>query len=113
MATARGGTSAGSPKTKRPLAHVGPRRPPRPVRRTGRPRPGPALRTRCSLYNAAGTLDPAVHQVDLDRAAVRREGDDVTVVVYGGCASKALDTWGGCAARLVAEASASTQKRSG
>ncbi|MEU3744141.1 MULTISPECIES: alpha-ketoacid dehydrogenase subunit beta [Streptomyces] len=44
-----------------------------------------------SLYNAAGTLDPAVQQVDLDRAAVRREGTDVTVVAYGGCVSKALE----------------------
>lgn len=44
-----------------------------------------------SLYNAAGTLDPAVHEVDLDRAAVRRAGDDVTVVAYGGCVPKALE----------------------
>ncbi|MFF5764018.1 alpha-ketoacid dehydrogenase subunit beta [Streptomyces tanashiensis] len=45
----------------------------------------------CSLYNAAGMLDPAVHDVDLDSAAVRREGADVTVVAYGGCVSKALE----------------------
>ncbi|KOG09086.1 MULTISPECIES: alpha-ketoacid dehydrogenase subunit beta [Streptomyces] len=44
-----------------------------------------------SLYNAAGTLDPAVHQVDLDHAAVRRQGTDVTVVAYSGCVSKALE----------------------
>ncbi|MFE2012884.1 alpha-ketoacid dehydrogenase subunit beta [Streptomyces sp. NPDC059491] len=44
-----------------------------------------------SLYNAAGTLDPAVRKVDLSRAAVRREGTDVTVVAYGGCLSKALE----------------------
>ncbi|GGS89115.1 pyruvate dehydrogenase subunit beta [Streptomyces tanashiensis] len=44
-----------------------------------------------SLYNAAGMLDPAVHDVDLDSAAVRREGADVTVVAYGGCVSKALE----------------------
>ncbi|GEB55265.1 alpha-ketoacid dehydrogenase subunit beta [Streptomyces gardneri] len=44
-----------------------------------------------SLYNAAGKLDPAVQQVDLDRAAVRREGTDLTVVAYGGCVSKALE----------------------
>ncbi|MFF3608908.1 alpha-ketoacid dehydrogenase subunit beta [Streptomyces sp. NPDC002463] len=44
-----------------------------------------------SLYNTAGMLDPAVHDVDLDRAAVRREGTDVTVVAYGGCVSKALE----------------------
>ncbi|MBX9421618.1 alpha-ketoacid dehydrogenase subunit beta [Streptomyces lateritius] len=44
-----------------------------------------------SLYNAAGKLDPAVQQVDLDRAAVRREGTDLTVIAYGGCVSKALE----------------------
>ncbi|MFJ6351920.1 alpha-ketoacid dehydrogenase subunit beta [Streptomyces sp. NPDC092046] len=44
-----------------------------------------------SLYNAAGILDPSVRSVDLDRAAVRREGTDVTVVAYGGCVSKALE----------------------
>ncbi|MFF6772942.1 alpha-ketoacid dehydrogenase subunit beta [Streptomyces sp. NPDC012637] len=44
-----------------------------------------------SLYNAAGPLDPAVEEVDLDRAAVRRAGDDVTVVAYGGCVPKALE----------------------
>ncbi|MFD8827655.1 alpha-ketoacid dehydrogenase subunit beta [Streptomyces sp. NPDC059605] len=43
-----------------------------------------------SLYNMSGTLDPAVHEVDLDRAAVRHEGGDVTVVAYGGCVPKAL-----------------------
>ncbi|MFI8521227.1 alpha-ketoacid dehydrogenase subunit beta [Streptomyces sp. NPDC085481] len=44
-----------------------------------------------SLYNAAGKLDPALQKVDLDRAAVRREGTDVTVVAYGGCLPKALE----------------------
>ncbi|MFF9011687.1 alpha-ketoacid dehydrogenase subunit beta [Streptomyces sp. NPDC014870] len=44
-----------------------------------------------TLYNAAGTLDPEVHEVDLDHAAVRHEGTDVTVVAYGGCVSKALE----------------------
>ncbi|MFJ5708408.1 alpha-ketoacid dehydrogenase subunit beta [Streptomyces sp. NPDC093105] len=44
-----------------------------------------------SLYNASGTLDPAVRGVGLDRAMVRREGADVTVVAYGGCVPKALE----------------------
>ncbi|MFB7835158.1 alpha-ketoacid dehydrogenase subunit beta [Streptomyces sp. NPDC056056] len=44
-----------------------------------------------SLYNTADMLDPAVHDVDLDRAALRREGTDITVVAYGGCVSKALE----------------------
>ncbi|WP_335939624.1 alpha-ketoacid dehydrogenase subunit beta [Streptomyces sp. PTD5-9] len=43
-----------------------------------------------SLYNAAGVLDPAVQAVDLDRAAVRRPGTDVSVVTYGGSLPKAL-----------------------
>ncbi|MFC8275286.1 alpha-ketoacid dehydrogenase subunit beta [Streptomyces sp. NPDC057271] len=49
------------------------------------------------LYNAAGTLDPTVQEVDLDRAAVRREGTDVTVVAYGGCVPKALEAAEGLA----------------
>lgn len=44
-----------------------------------------------SLYNASGTLDPAVHGVDLDHAAVRREGTDVTVIASSGCVPKALE----------------------
>ncbi|WP_306324717.1 alpha-ketoacid dehydrogenase subunit beta [Streptomyces venezuelae] len=44
-----------------------------------------------SLYNAAGTLDPTLQGVDLDSAAIRRAGTDVTVVVYGGCLPKALE----------------------
>ena len=42
------------------------------------------------LYNASGTLDPAIESVDLDRAAIRREGADVTVITYGGSLPKAL-----------------------
>jgi len=42
------------------------------------------------LYNVEGELDPAVTAVDIDRAAVRREGGDVTLVTYGGCLPKAL-----------------------
>lgn len=43
------------------------------------------------LYNASGTLDPAIESVDLDRAAIRREGADVTVITYGGSLPKALE----------------------
>jgi pyruvate dehydrogenase E1 component beta subunit len=37
-----------------------------------------------SLYNARGTLPPDVGPVDIDHAAVRREGQDVSLVTYGG-----------------------------
>src|SRR5512139_1529056 len=35
------------------------------------------------LYNAEGTLDPAVTAVDICSAKVRRPGKDVTIVTYG------------------------------
>ncbi len=43
-----------------------------------------------SLYNAKGTLAPDAGPVDIDHAAVRREGDDVTIVTYGGTLATAL-----------------------
>ncbi|GAA2149599.1 pyruvate dehydrogenase complex E1 component subunit beta [Nocardioides koreensis] len=43
-----------------------------------------------SLYNLKGELAEDAGAVDIDRAAVRRAGDDVTVVAYGGCVAKAL-----------------------
>jgi pyruvate dehydrogenase E1 component beta subunit len=42
-----------------------------------------------SLYGAEGDL-PAVGATDLDRAAIRRPGRDVTLVAYGGTVRKAL-----------------------
>jgi pyruvate dehydrogenase E1 component beta subunit len=42
------------------------------------------------LYNAEGELDPAVQAVDIDRAAIRRSGEDVTLVTYGGSLPKTL-----------------------
>jgi pyruvate/2-oxoglutarate/acetoin dehydrogenase E1 component len=44
-----------------------------------------------SLYNMEGELADDAGAVDIDRAAVRREGTDVTVVTYGGSLFKALD----------------------
>jgi pyruvate dehydrogenase E1 component beta subunit len=44
-----------------------------------------------SLYNLAGELDPDAGPVDLDHAQVRRPGDDVTLVTYGGSLAKALE----------------------
>jgi pyruvate dehydrogenase E1 component beta subunit len=41
-------------------------------------------------YNLEGELDPAVTAVDLDRAAIRRAGSDVTLVTYGGSLTKTL-----------------------
>ena len=42
------------------------------------------------LYNVEGQLDAAVTGVDLDRAAVRRPGTDVSLITYGGCLAKTL-----------------------
>lgn len=43
-----------------------------------------------SLYNASGELDPAAAPVDLDHAAVRRPGTDISLITYGGSLPKAL-----------------------
>jgi pyruvate/2-oxoglutarate/acetoin dehydrogenase E1 component len=51
------------------------------------------------LYNMAGELDPAVTAVDINRARVRREGADVSLVTYGGSLFKTLDA----AAELAAD----------
>ncbi len=42
------------------------------------------------LYNVEGDLDPAIRSVDIDRAAIRRAGRDVTLVTYGGSLPKTL-----------------------
>jgi len=42
------------------------------------------------LYNVEGELDPAIRSVDIDRAAIRRAGRDVTLVTYGGSLPKTL-----------------------
>jgi pyruvate dehydrogenase E1 component beta subunit len=44
-----------------------------------------------SLYNEGGELAADAGDVDIDRAAVRRAGDDVTVVTYGGSLPKVLE----------------------
>ncbi|MGW3044355.1 alpha-ketoacid dehydrogenase subunit beta [Kitasatospora sp. NPDC001159] len=44
-----------------------------------------------SLYNVTGTPDPGVAPVDLDSAAVRRAGSDVTLITHGGSLGKALE----------------------
>jgi len=44
-----------------------------------------------SLYNAAGEIAEDAGPVDLDRAAVRREGSDVTLITYGGSLGKTLE----------------------
>ncbi len=43
------------------------------------------------LYATEGALDDAAGPVDLDRAAVRRAGRDVTIVTYGGSLPKSLE----------------------
>jgi pyruvate dehydrogenase E1 component beta subunit len=44
-----------------------------------------------ALYNAAGELADDAGPTDIDRAAVRRAGSDVTLIAYGGTLAKALD----------------------
>jgi pyruvate dehydrogenase E1 component beta subunit/2-oxoisovalerate dehydrogenase E1 component len=51
-----------------------------------------------SLYNVEGELDEGAGAVDIERAAVRRPGRDVTLITYGGTLGKTLE-----AARLLAE----------
>jgi pyruvate/2-oxoglutarate/acetoin dehydrogenase E1 component len=58
------------------------------------------------LYNLEGELDPDAGPVDIDRAAVRRSGSDVTIVTYGGSLGKALQAAGqlagrGCSAEVI------------
>jgi len=43
------------------------------------------------LYNMTGEIDEAAGPVDIDRAAVRREGADISLVTYGGSLFKTLD----------------------
>jgi pyruvate/2-oxoglutarate/acetoin dehydrogenase E1 component len=43
------------------------------------------------LYNLEGELDEGACSVDLDRAAVRRAGTDLTLITYGGSLWKALE----------------------
>ncbi|ARF53394.1 alpha-ketoacid dehydrogenase subunit beta [Streptomyces gilvosporeus] len=43
-----------------------------------------------SLYNAAGELAPLTAPVDLDHAATRRQGTDISLITYGGSLPKAL-----------------------
>jgi len=43
-----------------------------------------------TLYNMEGELSVDAGPVDLDRAVVRREGSDVTLVTYGACLYKTL-----------------------
>jgi len=53
-----------------------------------------------SLYPLEGELDDDAGPVDIERAAVRRTGDDVTLVAYGGTLATAVEA----ADKLAAEA---------
>ncbi|MEI8406625.1 MULTISPECIES: alpha-ketoacid dehydrogenase subunit beta [unclassified Kribbella] len=44
-----------------------------------------------ALYNLSGELPVAAGPVDIDRAAIRRPGTDVTLVTYGGSLGKSLE----------------------
>ncbi|WP_141576761.1 alpha-ketoacid dehydrogenase subunit beta [Actinomadura sp. WMMA1423] len=52
-----------------------------------------------SLYGMAGELAPGAGAVDIDRAAVRRAGSDVSLITYGGTLGKTLEA----AERLASE----------
>ncbi|SNS28102.1 pyruvate dehydrogenase (acetyl-transferring) E1 component subunit alpha [Tropicimonas sediminicola] len=43
------------------------------------------------LYNRTGQLDTNAGPVDISKAAVRRQGDDVTLITYGGSLYKTLE----------------------
>jgi pyruvate dehydrogenase E1 component beta subunit len=43
-----------------------------------------------TLYGVSGPLEEGAGAVDIARAAVRRAGQDVSVIVWGGCLGKAL-----------------------
>ena len=43
------------------------------------------------LYNMEGELAATAGPVDIDKAAVRREGDDISLITYGGSLWKTLD----------------------
>ena len=57
-----------------------------------------------SLYNASGDLADDAGPVDIDHAAVRREGSDLTIVTYGGCLAPCLQ-----AAERLADEGVSTE----
>lgn len=42
------------------------------------------------LYNVEGVLDPTTTSVDIEHAAIRRPGRDVTLVTYGGSLPETL-----------------------
>jgi pyruvate dehydrogenase E1 component beta subunit len=44
-----------------------------------------------SLYNVAGELDDAAGPVDIDTAAIRRPGADISLITYGGTLPAVLD----------------------
>ncbi|MEO1060111.1 MAG: pyruvate dehydrogenase complex E1 component subunit beta [Actinomycetota bacterium] len=48
------------------------------------------------LYNGEGPVEPVEGRFDIERAIVRRPGDDVTIVTFGGALPRAIDA----AARL-------------
>jgi pyruvate dehydrogenase E1 component beta subunit len=54
-----------------------------------------------SLYNMTGVLAPDAGPVDIDTAAIRRPGADITLITYGGTLGKTLDAAGELAAQEI------------
>jgi pyruvate dehydrogenase E1 component beta subunit len=44
-----------------------------------------------ALYNVEGALDPDAGPTDIDKAAVRRAGEDLTLIAFAGTVGKALE----------------------
>lgn len=42
------------------------------------------------LYNMKGTLTPCPEGVDIEKAAIRRPGSDISLITYGGCLHKIM-----------------------
>jgi pyruvate dehydrogenase E1 component beta subunit len=55
-----------------------------------------------SLYNVEGEIPDPPEPVDITRACVRRSGDDVSIIAYGGCVGTALAAAEQLAARNMA-----------
>jgi pyruvate/2-oxoglutarate/acetoin dehydrogenase E1 component len=43
------------------------------------------------LYNMSGTMDASAGAVDIDRAAIRRPGGDISLITYGGSLGKTME----------------------
>ena len=85
-----GGLVRPHPRPARPRARDDRGRPRHARPGARRPRPGADLRARRPLQREPASSPGDAGPVDIDRAAVRRPGTDVTLIAYGGTLGKAL-----------------------